>query len=185
MKTTFILAMALTVVAFTTITKKEINIQESTIQWTGEKIIGDAHLGTLSFKEGHLEMEGDQLIGGSFMVDMTSINVTDMEGEYKGKLEGHLKSDDFFGVADHPTATLVINSAKKYAEGYHVNGDITIKGATRPIDFDLKMGDGPVSASIEIDRTKFDVRYGSGSFFDNLGDNAISDTFTLDVTLKF
>lgn len=184
MKSLLIIAVILTASAFTTPIKKKIDITESYITWKGKKILG-SHTGTIDLKEGYLEMEGDILAGGMFVVDMTSITVTDLEGEYKGKLEGHLKSDDFFGIKNYPTATLVINRATKEGNTYDVVADITIKGTTQVINFDLEMGTSAAIASLKIDRTKFGLRYGSGSFSDNLGDKAISDKFTLDVNLKF
>ncbi len=184
MKSALIIAVLFTASAFTTPVKKIINTSESSITWTGKKILG-SHTGTIDLKEGYLEIEGDNLTGGMFVVDMTSINVTDLEGESKGKLEGHLKSDDFFGIANHPTATLVIKSATKDGSTYDVKGDITIKGTTQPINFEMEMGETAAIASVKIDRTKFGIRYGSGSFADDLGDRAISDKFTLDVRLKF
>ncbi|MDC7996158.1 YceI family protein [Altibacter sp. HG106] len=186
LKTTVLAATLIVTAAFTNPTKtiKKMNVTESKIEWKGKKVLG-SHNGTINLQEGYFEMEGDNLTGGEFVVDMTSITVTDLSGESKGKLEGHLKSDDFFGVDQHPTATLVINSAAKNADGYMVNGDITIKGTTLPITFDMDMTDNMATTSLKIDRTKFNVRYGSGSFFDNLGDNTISDNFELDVTLKF
>lgn len=184
MKSLAILVVVLTATAFTTPVKKKINISESKIEWKGKKILG-SHTGTIQLKEGFLEMEGDILVGGMFVADMTTITVTDLEGDNKAKLEGHLKSSDFFGTEAHPTATLVINSAKKDGNVYEVNANITIKGHTEPIEFDLEMGKSGAQTSFKIDRTKFDVRYGSGSFADNLGDNAISDKFNLDVLLKF
>jgi polyisoprenoid-binding protein YceI len=183
-KSLLILTVAATTVAFTTPIKKKIDITQSKIEWKGKKVLG-SHTGTIALQSGYFEMDGNQLTGGMFVVDMSSITVTDLSGEDKGKLEGHLKSNDFFGVAKHPTATLVINRATSNADGYIVAGDITIKGVTVPIEFDLDMGADFASTSLKIDRTKFGVRYGSGSLFDNLGDNAIADNFELNVTLKF
>ncbi|MDT0555988.1 YceI family protein [Patiriisocius hiemis] len=184
-KTLLVLAVTTTTVfATTTPIKKKINIKESSIEWKGKKVLG-SHTGTIQLKEGYLEMDGNKLTGGMFVVDMTSINVTDLEGDSKGKLEGHLKSDDFFGTASHPTATLLIKKATKTKSGFEVTADITIKDTTEEITFILKMKDNTATTSLKIDRTKFGVRYGSGSFFDNLGDNTISDNFELDVTLKF
>ena len=184
MKSLLIIAVILTAYAFTTPIKKNIDITESYITWTGKKILG-SHTGTINLKEGYLEMEGDILTGGMFVVDMTSITVTGMEGKSKDKLEGHLKSDDFFGVKSYPIATLLINKATKKGNTYEVSGDITIKGTTHPITFELEMGTTAATANLKIDRTKFGLRYGSGSFSDDLGDKAISDKFTLDVNLKF
>jgi polyisoprenoid-binding protein YceI len=180
-----ILAIAVGTMAFTATVKKKVNPAKSTIQWKGEKVLGE-HFGTIKLQEGYLEMDGDALTGGMFVVDMTTITVTDLEGESKGKLEGHLKSDDFFGIENHPSATLVINKASAMDNGYKVTGNITIKGTTEPVSFNLMMNDNDTAtAKLVIDRTKFGIRYGSGSFFDNLGDKAISDNFELDVTLAF
>ena len=104
------------------------------------------------------------------------------------KLVGHLKSDDFFGVETHPTATFVLKSAeKKSGNEYTVKGDLTIKGITKSIEFPatVKVSGNTLEASAEvvIDRSKFDVKYGSGSFFDGLGDKMIYDDFTLDISL--
>lgn len=183
-KSLLILAVIITASAFTNPIKKKIEVKESTIVWTGKKIMG-SHTGTINLTEGYLELEGDQLIGGKFIVDMTSLVDTDLEGESKGKLEGHLKSDDFFGVATYPTATLVINSATNKGNVYKVLGEMTIKGITNPITFELILGTSAARTTLLIDRTEYNVRYGSGSFFDGLGDKTISDNFELDVKLKF
>lgn len=184
-KSVLIIAIAIGSMAFTTPVKKSINPEKSSIDWKGEKVLG-THTGTISLQEGHLEMDANGITGGKFIVDMNTITVTDLEGGSKGKLEGHLKSDDFFGVKNYPTASLVINSAKKTDYGYDVSANITIKGITEPISFVLnEHEDGTMTTKLVIDRTKFDVRYGSGSFFDNLGDKTISDDFKLDVKLAF
>lgn len=164
--------------------QKKINVAESTIEWTGKKITGQ-HTGTLNFSSGFLSFENKQLSGGEFLVDMTSIQVTDLEaGKGKEKLEGHLSSDDFFGVNTYSTAKLVIKKATKTANGYKIAGDLTIKGKTNPVTFDLAVKGSSASTTISIDRTKYDIKYGSGSFFDNLGDKAINDEFELAVNLK-
>jgi polyisoprenoid-binding protein YceI len=167
---------------------KTIDAEKSTIDWKGEKVTGQ-HVGTIALKSGSLEMKDNKLTGGSFVIDMASIENTDLEGEYKGKLEGHLKSDDFFGVATFPEAKLVITKVKetKKANVYEITANLTIKGITQPITFTATLIDnnGTVVANtnIIVDRSKYDVRYGSGSFFDNLGDKTIYDDFTLTVNL--
>ena len=177
--------ITLALVAFSTaIEKKKVDVKASKIEWKGEKLTG-SHNGTIDLKDGYFEMEEGKLVGGMFVADMTTINVTDLEGDSKGKLEGHLNSDDFFGVKDHPTAKFVINTAAEKSNGvYGISGDLTIKGTTNPIAFDLKMKDNTAMTTIVIDRTKYDIRYGSGSFFDDLGDKTIYDEFTLDIMLK-
>ncbi len=174
----------LTTLSFTTMTK-EINIKESQVTWTGKKVTG-SHTGTIQLKEGKFKVEDGKLIGGEFTMDMPSINVTDLTGENKEKLEGHLKSEDFFGVEKYPTAKLVItNVAKKDAHTYGVVANLTIKDKTHPVTFDLDWNENSASTKLTIDRSKYNVRYGSGSFFDNLGDNTIYDNFDLAVNLKF
>ena len=172
-------------VSFSTL-KKEVDVKSSTVEWTGKKITG-AHTGTIQLKNGFLNLsEEGELTGGEFVMDMTSIVVTDLTGEYKTKLENHLNSDDFFGVENYATSKLVIkNVTPKNGNVYSVTGDLTVKGKTEPITFDMTVADNSASAKVVIDRTKYGIRYGSGSFFDNLGDKTIDDNFTLDVNLQF
>lgn len=116
---------------------------------------------------------------------MTTLAVTDLEaGKGKEKLEGHLSSDDFFGITNHKNAKLVVTKAKKTDKGYVVAGDLTIKGKTNPIKFILTVNGDTASTTLKVDRTKYDIKYGSGSFFDNLGDKTISDEFELAINLK-
>jgi polyisoprenoid-binding protein YceI len=170
--------------AFTTPVKDRKEVKESTITWKGKKILG-SHTGTIDLKEGYIEMEGDQLVGGKFIVDMTTIVDTDLEGGSKTKLENHLRSADFFAVDEFPTSTLVIKNATKSGNTYEVNGDLTIKGITKPISFELEMGATSARASVNIDRTLYGIQYGSGNLADKLADNTISNKFELDVILKF
>jgi len=116
---------------------------------------------------------------------MTSIKVTDMEGEYADKLAGHLKADDFFGTDKHPTATLKFTKVGGHGSHYHVTADLTIKGITSPVKFEMNVGDNAATTKLKIDRTKYGIKYGSASFFDDLKDKAISDEFDIDVALKF
>ncbi len=167
----------------------EVDLEKSTVEWVGKKVTGKHH-GTIKLKEANLTMEEGMLKGGSFVIDMTSIENLDMAGkEGAGKLEGHLKSPDFFNVAEHPTARLDISKVvHRGTEGsYKVVGDLTIKGITKPIKFNAQFGeeDGMkvATADILVDRSEYDVRYGSGSFFDNLGDKTIYDEFELKVKL--
>ncbi len=165
--------------------KKEINTTDSQIIWKGYKVTG-SHAGTLSLKEGYLEFEAGKLTGGNFVVDMTTLAVTDLSGAYKGKLEGHLKSGDFFGVEEHQTATLVFTEVKpKGKNSYTITGNLTIKGKTNPITFDFSVYGSKATAGLKVDRSLYDVKYGSGSFFENLGDKTIYDEFDLVVDLVF
>jgi len=173
--------------SFTTVErfKKEIKVENSKVIWKGYKVTG-SHQGTIALQSGNLTFEADKLVGGEFVINMTTITNTDLEGDYKGKLEGHLKSDDFFGVTTFPTATLVFKDVKSTGKNsYAVTGDLTIKGITNPVSFDISIYGSKATASVKIDRTKFDVRYGSTSFFDNLKDKAIYDEFDLVTDLEF
>lgn len=178
-------AIAIILATSTTVAQqKEVKATNSKVEWKGKKITG-SHNGTVEMKEGTLIFDGDNLVGGNFVIDMTTITVLDMKGKGKDNLEGHLKSDDFFGVDNYPVATLEIKSANKTKDGYYINADITIKGKTEPIAFELEVEGNKAEAELKIDRTKFGVRYGSGSFFDNLGDNTIYDNFELEVEFRF
>ena len=158
---------------------------ESQVSWKGYKVTGQ-HEGTIALTEGSLSFADQVLTGGSFTVDMTSLVATDLDGEMKGKLEGHLKSDDFFGTETHPTAQLVITQVGvDAAGGYQVTGDLTIKGITQPVSFPMTVAANTATASLKIDRTLHDIRYGSNNFFENLGDKAINNEFDLEVTLQF
>lgn len=104
----------------------------------------------------------------------------------KGKLDGHLKSDDFFGVENHPEATLMLTSVKATGKNaYNAKGKLTIKGKTNPVEFTIAIYGSKANATVKVDKSKYDVRYGSGSFFDNLGDKTIYDEFDLVVDLVF
>ena len=167
---------------------KSINIKESVLNWKGYKVLGE-HNGTVKFVSGSLEFnDANALTGGTFTVDMNSISCADLKaGQGKEKLEGHLKSDDFFGTSKYPTAILkfkkVISRGK--AGEYKVVADLTIKNITKEIRFDATVTGNKAMAAIKIDRSQYDVQYGSGSFFDNLGDNTIYDEFDLNANIVF
>ncbi len=168
-------------------TTYKVDGKASKVEWVGKKVMGE-HNGSISLKSGNFTFEDGVLIGGLFTIDMTSMVCEDLSGEYKGKLEGHLKSDDFFGVEKYPTATFVVTKAVPQGPGkYKVIGNLTIKETTQEIQFvaGIEEKDGKVmgSADLVIDRSKFDIRYGSGSFFDNLGDKTIYDDFNLSISL--
>jgi len=162
---------------------KEVKTTESTVTWKGYKV-GGSHTGTIALESGALQFDGEKLVGGEFVVNMASISATDLEGEYKDKLDGHLKSDDFFGIANHPTAKLVFTNVKATGKNsYEVQGDLTIKGTTNPITFDLSVYGDKATASLKVDRTKYDVKYGSG-IIGTAKDKLIYDEFDLVVDLQ-
>lgn len=161
-----------------------INTQISSVEWIGRKVTGQ-HNGVIQLKNGSYTFENDLIIKGEFTIDMQTIKINDIEDkEQNEKLQNHLISADFFSVKDHPTAKLVIQKSEKIGEDkLKVFADLEIKGISKRIDFEvtmLKEGTKMVAVGeVDINRTEYDIRYGSGSFFDNLGDKAIKDLFTI------
>ena len=165
--------------------KMEIDTKKSKLEWVGEKVTGK-HFGTVDIKKGHFEVDGNKITGGEVHVDMNTINVQDLKGEDKQKLEGHLKSDDFFSAEKHQIVKFVIKSPKKEkglkdGNTHTLKGDLSIKGKTESVSFPARitMENGKLNAyaSFKLDRTRWGIRYGSGSFFDDLGDKTIYDEF--------
>lgn len=161
----------------------------SSIKWIGKKILS-SHEGIINISNGELVMNGNKLESGIIEVDMTSILNTDIENEkYRNKLSNHLKNEDFFNVAEYPTSILTItNSEQINEEKYNFSGDLTIKGITHNIDFygsvnkekDLFYS----HINLEFDRTKWNIKYNSGQFFEDLGDKLILDNIELNVLIK-
>lgn len=183
---TIALALVVTLGAITANAQdKKINTAKSKINWVGEKVTGK-HEGTINVKDGSLTFKNNKLTGGNITVDMNSITVTDLTGDGKKNLEGHLKAADFFGTDKHPASKIVFKSVKEKSAGvYSVTADLTIKNITKPISFDLTAGANSASTTLKVDRTKYDITYRSGSVFDGLGDAAIYDEFTLNVNLQY
>jgi polyisoprenoid-binding protein YceI len=151
--------------------------------WLGEKVTGQ-HTGTIKLQSGWISWQDDKIVAGEFNINMASLK----DSESNERLEGHLKSEDFFGVGKFPFAKLVITGSTPFDKGTGVvDGTLTIKGVTNPIEFKAalqKKDDGLwFFTNIVIDRTKYNIRYGSGSFFDNLGDKTIYDDFKLKINL--
>jgi polyisoprenoid-binding protein YceI len=181
-----IAVVALMTFSFTTVggDRKEIKVENSKVIWKGYKVTG-SHQGTIDIKSGFLDFNESTLVGGEIVINMSTITNTDQEGEYKNKLEGHLKSDDFFGVEKFPTSSIIFTNVKSTGKNsYEVTGDITIKGKTDSVTLDISVYGNKANASLKIDRAKFDVRYGSTSFFDGLKDKAIYDDFDLVADLE-
>lgn len=183
--------------------KYTVSVSDSKVHWLAKKVTGQ-HEGDVLIKSGEVTIKNKKLTGGTFTMDMTSISCTDIKNEGGNKkLVGHLKSADFFDVANNPTATLKITSAKATgatsiwdeatndkSEGYDIVADLTIKGKTNSVTFTayITQESKTVKAkgAIKFDRTKYDIRYGSSSFFEGLGDKAIYNDveLTINVTAK-
>ena len=161
----------------------------SMLTWKGTKP-GGAHNGTVALKSGGLLIEEGKLTQGEFIIDMTSVVNTDMAGsEGAGKLEGHLKSADFFDVAVYPTSKFVITNVEEVDGKLSVTGNLLIKDQTKSITIPAMIStEGGVttfqSETFNVDRSDFNVRYGSKSFFDDLKDKFIDDMMELSFTVK-
>jgi len=158
--------------------------ENSILRWSGKKI-GKNHLGKVSLKEGSFTLQNEKFTAGQFVIDMTTIVDEDLtDPNWNAKLIGHLKSGDFFAVEKFPTATLKIKESSAFVKDEAtVTAGLTIKGATHPVTFKVKRVGDVFQTTVTFDRSQYDVRYGSGKFFENLGDNAIEDMIPLDVTL--
>lgn len=185
--------MMATVLAFATVkpdneAKIPVQVKKSEVKWVGEKVTGSHH-GTIDLQKGHLEVSDGRLKGGSFVIDMNTIQNLDLEDPtYNQKLVGHLKSEDFFGVEKHPEAKFNITNTEYLGNNrYNITGNLTIKGITHPISFPAKVqvtDDGvKANAKLTFDRSKWDIRYGSDSFFDGLGDKMIYDEVKIELSL--
>lgn len=156
---------------------------QSRLLWLGEKVTGQ-HTGTINLQSGWLTWKDNKIVAGEFLVDMTSIK----DSEANARLEGHLRSDDFFGSEKYPVSKLVITGSTPFDKGTGVvSGTLTIKGISNNVEFKAalqRQGDDMwFYANIIIDRTLYNIRYGSGTFFENLGDKTIFDEFKLKVSL--
>jgi len=182
-----IVAIAFTTLSFTAVgpEKKEIKTSVSKVVWKAYKVTG-SHTGNIDIKSGNLIFNESVLTGGEFVMDMTTITTTDLSGGAKSKLENHLKSDDFFGAEKHAEAKLVFTNVKSTGKNsYEVEGNITIKGITDKVTLDVSVYGSKANAALKVDRTKFDVKYGSGSYFDNLKNKTIYDDFDIVADLEF
>lgn len=160
----------------------KVNTELSSIDWIGRKVTGQ-HTGKIKIASGEVKMSGKAVKGGSFTMDMTSIT-SDSE-----RLTGHLKTDDFFSVEKNPVSTFVITKVVSAgAERINITGNLTIKGITNEVTFPAtvkKQGNSlvAVAKNVMVNRAKFDIRYGSKSFFNDIGNKAIEDDFELGINL--
>ena len=158
---------------------------ESRLIWTGREVSTSSHYGTINFTSGQFEIADGLISQGEFLVDMTSITVQDLTGGSKERLEGHLRSDDFFSVESFPTAHLYISSSEVISNGkWMVNGFLTIKDISHPVLFEMVNTEDGWNANLVFDRSKYNVKFRSGTFFENLGDKLIYDDIELKINLK-
>jgi polyisoprenoid-binding protein YceI len=159
-----------------------IDTSSSNINWVGSKITG-SHNGTVNLKSGSITAEGEKITGGKVEIDMPTITNTDLSGEYKTKLETHLKDTDFFEVGKFPAGTFEIASISKTETGSEVRGNLTLKGITKGIQF-------PISIVFENGKPKSAIGTASinrqqwGIVYKGMPDDLISDTIQLKFSLN-
>ena len=164
-----------------------VEISASKLIWTGKEVSTKQHNGTLTIKKGQIIISDKGLISGVIEIDMSTINTTDIQGRGKDRLDGHLKSPDFFDVKQYPVAYLKFQgNEKSFSDGkLKFDGELTIKNISHPISFfsTIDNVNSKISARAEVtfDRSLYNVRFGSGKFFDNLGDRLIYDEISIDV----
>tara|TARA_B100000965_G_C19546802_1_gene738211 strand:- start:700 stop:1251 length:552 start_codon:yes stop_codon:yes gene_type:complete len=160
----------------------EVDISKSNVEWLGKKPTG-SHYGTILIKDGSLELdENGEIISGEFTLDMNSISCDDLSGNRKESIDGHLKDEDFFHSIKYPTSKFIITKVSDET----IWGNLTIKDKTELISFDYtKLDKLEYNADIIIDRTKFDIKYKSKSFFSDLGDRFIYDNFNIKLNSLF
>jgi polyisoprenoid-binding protein YceI len=160
------------------------NVEESTIEWQGFKPTGEHH-GTINIESGTLSMNGGTIESGTFLIDMNTIE----ESENSERLVGHLKSADFFEVEKYPSAGFEITGIETVEGKTMLSGNLTLKDAKNNVTFPVTVNEDGDSLTLSsevftIDRSKWNVQYGSKSFFDNLGDKFINDDIELKITVK-
>lgn len=163
---------------------------QSSVKWTGSKkiIVDYFDSGNINIKSGNINFTDGSIFAGEIVFDMNSITTaTTGKGDGQDNLTRHLKSADFFEVETYPEARYVVNSSTKNSNGYVLSGDLTLKGKTNPVSVNIKTatesGNVILVGIAEVNRAQFDVKFGSESFFDNLGDNVINDIFTLEFNI--
>lgn len=171
-----------------------VDLGTSNIMWTGSKLAGSDHKGTINLSSGSIKSNNGELTGGEFVLDMNTITNTDLEaGKGKEKLEGHLKNADFFDVPQFPTAKFVISKVTALegdANATHmVYGNLTIKDVTKEVGFKAKVTQGTDAINVttpkfSINRTDWNIKYGSSSFFDLAKDKVINNDIDLQITLS-
>lgn len=163
-----------------------VNIDQSIIEWVGRKA-GMTEKGTVPLRACTFTVKEGRLVDGSLVVEMNGIEATSQEGQAARELGQHLRSEDFFHVAEFPTAAYTITSTRTDGRGnLKLMGKLNVKGISKEVEALMSFASAdPVVASVNFvfDRADFDVRFGSGSFFDDLGDNLIADEVSMRMAL--
>jgi polyisoprenoid-binding protein YceI len=174
----------------------KVDIQQSSLRWIGYYLFSfGEHNGTINLKKGELVMTNDQLTGGSFEIDMTTITNLDMPADDGGNsLVNHLKSDDFFSTDKFPSASFEIAKVEPIKDAtadqpnVEITGTLTLKGVKNTLKFPAKVKSNgstiTAEAKFKFDRTKWNVHYNSGKIFSDVGDGAISDAIGIELIIR-
>ena len=166
----------------------DIDIEKSIVKWIGRTPV-KSHDGTVDVLKGSLLVDAKGILNAEVTIDMNTINCTDLSGGKKNNLEGHLKNDDFFSVSSFPTAKINLSSNLELNEGMiNFKGNLEIKKISHPISFKSKLektsaGKYKAVSSFSFDRSMYDIKYKSKSFFDDLGDKFINDFIEIDIEI--
>lgn len=194
-KVNYLLSIAIGFLSFITMVhaqnvtdKLQVKTDQSSIAWNGHKFFGGKHTGNIKIQSGEISVADGKIAGGSFLIDMNSIVVTDLQGETALKLANHLKSADFFDAGNFPTANFVIKKIEYAKDKAAVLGELTVRGTKQEISFLANVqaeGDTirATAKDVRVDRTVHGSQYGSLRFFDNLGRKIVSDVFTLNIEI--
>ena len=164
-------------------------IDDSELSWIGTELSTKTHTGTIDFTDGTIVVDSDNTISGNIKINMSTINVTDLQGRSKEMLERHLRSSDFFEVESYSEAkfSFISKSFDKLSNQISFVGDLTIKDITNPISFNATLLETSpflkAKAVLSFDRSKYNVRFRSGNFFENLGDKLILDDIDVNIRL--
>lgn len=191
----YLLSIVIGFLSFTTVgyaqqgtEKYQVKTDQSTISWEGHKFFGGKHTGNISIQSGEVAVSDGRISGGSFVIDMNSIIVTDLQGETAVKLANHLKTQDFFDAGNFPTASFVIKKIEYAKDKAAVMGELTLRNTKQEITFlaDIQSEGDTIRATakdVRVDRTLHGSQYGSFRFFENLGRKIVNDVFTLSVEI--
>lgn len=181
---TVLLAATVLMMAFNPIKEDvyTVDVANSSIGWSAKKV-GGGHTGTVKITEGSLVYNGKSLQKGVFLMDMSSITSDN------ARVTTHLKSPDFFSAEKNPSSKFEITKVTVAGkERVNIAGNLTIKGITHPLTFPATVKQGKdvvvaVASGIRVDRTKYDIKFRSKTFFGDIGDKAIDDEFELNINL--
>ena len=166
----------------------QIDKTKSVVRWIGRTPV-KFHDGTIDIQEGNFSVDDNGILNGNIIIDMESINCTDLSGGGKKSLEEHLMNDDFFSVNKFKTSKINISSEIKPNNGLiDFKGNLEIKNISNPISFKSSISKTPegkytASSKLTFDRSMYNVKYKSKSFFDDLGDKFINDDIEIELEI--